>query len=260
MAGLRGQFRHAVQGRFHHGGQLHAGAAQFQAPLRDARHFHQIVDQVRHVRHLPAQHVAGPAQLRIVQLRQAQHFQHIAHGRQRIAQLVRQGRQELVLAPVGGRQPFVEFASLLARQLQLLFVFTPVAGDKDGDLVITHALVHAAHGVEQHRYGLPVALAHVEQNFRHAALHLHQRQPVRLVEHAPTDGQQVLQFLFPEHFRGAIAEPAAKGDVRLHDGAVGRAQQQAAGRVLEQATGLRQGRHRVAHYRCRPSRKRRMAR
>lgn len=148
--------------------------------------------------HLPAQHVAGPAQLRIIQLRQAQHFQHIAHGRQRIAQLVRQGRQELVLAPVGGRQLLVELASLLARQLQLLLVFAPVAGNKDGDLVITHALVHAAHGVEQHGDRLPLALAHVEQDFRHAALHLHQGEPVRLVEYAPADGQQVLQFLFSE--------------------------------------------------------------
>ena len=152
---------------------------------------------MRHVAYLPAQHVACPAQLRVVQLRQAQHFQHIAHRRERAAQLVCQRGEEFVLAPVGGRQLLVELAGLLARQLQLLLVFAPVAGDKDGDLVITHALVHAPHGIEQHGNRLPLALAHVEQDFRHAALHLHQRQPVRLVEHAPADGQQVLQFLFP---------------------------------------------------------------
>ena len=177
------------------------------------------------------------SQLRVVAAApDLEHFERIAHRRQRIAQLVRQGRQEFVLAPVGLCQLRIEGAGVAARQLQMLFVLAAVGGDEHGNLVVLRLAMPAPHGVEQHRYFFALALAHVEQHLGHAALHLHQRAPVGLVKHAPADGQQVRQGFFARPVRAGVAQPAAKRGIGPEDDAIGGAQQQAAGGVLEQGS------------------------
>ena len=79
--------------------------AQLELAARDARDVEQVVEQPRHVIDLAVDHVAAPtstaprsraAVLLIVR--------RVADRRERIAQLVRQRRQELVLAAIGRPQ------------------------------------------------------------------------------------------------------------------------------------------------------------
>src|SRR5205807_1451661 len=67
---------------------------------RDARHIEQVVDQSREVRELPLDHVARPAQLWVGYRLHAHELYGTQNRRQRIAQLVREHREELVLVAV----------------------------------------------------------------------------------------------------------------------------------------------------------------
>ena len=78
----------------------HRLALQRDHPARDARHVEQVVDQDHQVLDLAIDGVAGPGAVRLGQLLEAQQLHGGPDGRQRIAQLVRQHRQEFVLAPV----------------------------------------------------------------------------------------------------------------------------------------------------------------
>ena len=78
--------------------------AQLQRAVRDARDIQQIVEQQRHVLHLPLDHVVGPALLRVGGVFVARDGGGLANRRQRIAQLVRERREELVLAAIGLEQ------------------------------------------------------------------------------------------------------------------------------------------------------------
>ncbi len=73
---------------------------QLDLAQRDSGHFHQVVDQPRHVADLPIHHLQDtrPA---LAELRQPQHADRVADRRERIAQLMREHREERVLAPVG---------------------------------------------------------------------------------------------------------------------------------------------------------------
>ena len=66
----------------------------------DARDLQQVVDQPDHVVDLPVHDLERRLE-RSLGLRQRQRLQRVANRRERIAQLVRQRGQELVLAPVG---------------------------------------------------------------------------------------------------------------------------------------------------------------
>ena len=69
--------------------------------VRDARDIEQIVEQQRHVLHLALDHIVGPALLRVGGVLVARDGGGLADRRQRIAQLMRERREEFVLAAVG---------------------------------------------------------------------------------------------------------------------------------------------------------------
>ena len=69
--------------------------------LHDARDVQQVVDEPRHVIGLPADHIAGPVHRGLRDVVALHDVHGVADRRQRVAQLVGQHRQELVLAPVG---------------------------------------------------------------------------------------------------------------------------------------------------------------
>ncbi len=95
---------HGVGGARQDDRQVQPLAAHLDLAQRDARDIHQVVDQLLEVTHVPADHRDAPVALAL-QLRRARDGDGAADGRQRIAQLVREHRQELVLAPVGVDQP-----------------------------------------------------------------------------------------------------------------------------------------------------------
>ena len=68
--------------------------------LHDARNVEQVVDEPRHVVRLAADHVARPVHGRLRHIRALHDVHRVADGRERVAQLVRQHGEELVLAPV----------------------------------------------------------------------------------------------------------------------------------------------------------------
>ena len=68
--------------------------------LADARDVEQVLDQARQLRDLAVGDVGGPGQLRLGRREPADHLERGADRRERVAQLVREHRQELVLAPV----------------------------------------------------------------------------------------------------------------------------------------------------------------
>ena len=70
---------------------------QFDQAARDARDVQQVVDQLRHVAHLARDDVAGLQAQPLVHFGQAQELGRARDRRQRIAQFVRQHREELVL-------------------------------------------------------------------------------------------------------------------------------------------------------------------
>ena len=67
-------------------------------PVRDPRHVEKVVDQAAQLLDLAIEHVPRPFDLR--RIPGAQHVNGIGDRRQRIAELVREHRQELVLPPV----------------------------------------------------------------------------------------------------------------------------------------------------------------
>ena len=73
--------------------------------MRDARDVEQVVDQAHQVPHLPLHRLHGALDPLRPRLRPrpdgAQKVQRADDGRERVAQLVRQQREELVLAPIG---------------------------------------------------------------------------------------------------------------------------------------------------------------
>ena len=84
----------------HHAVQRHPLAAQRDLAAGDARHVEQVVDEAGHLAHLALDHVARPARVGVARVAQAQDLERVGDGRERVAQLVRQRGQELVLAPV----------------------------------------------------------------------------------------------------------------------------------------------------------------
>ena len=84
----------------HQGGQVERLLAQQDLAARDARHVEQVVDQPGHVPDLAVHHVACRRGDRGTDARHLQDVQRIANGCQRIAQLVSEHGQELVLAAI----------------------------------------------------------------------------------------------------------------------------------------------------------------
>ncbi len=89
-------------------GEIQLLFAQFQAALRDARNVQQVVDEPHELLQLALEQLTRARGRGGVGLREPQNFDGIADGRERIAQLVSQGGEELVLAAMGVAQRFEE--------------------------------------------------------------------------------------------------------------------------------------------------------
>jgi hypothetical protein len=76
-------------------------APELHAVARDARDVHQVVDEPLHEAHLPVDDVPCELELRSLRPPQAQDLDGVPDGSEGIPQLVGEGGQELVLAPVG---------------------------------------------------------------------------------------------------------------------------------------------------------------
>ncbi len=85
-------------------------AAQLDGPARDPRDIQQVLDQARHLRHLAVHRLEQRLRSLGLDFLGAQHVNRGAHGCQRVAQLVGEGRQEFVLALVGLLDLLVEHA------------------------------------------------------------------------------------------------------------------------------------------------------
>src|ERR1700716_2145821 len=91
---------HGLHGARDQHGELGRLLGQVDSAARDARHIEQVVDQAREMRELPLDHVPRPAQLWIGNRLHAHELHCIENRRQRIAQLVREHREKLVLVAV----------------------------------------------------------------------------------------------------------------------------------------------------------------
>jgi hypothetical protein len=109
-----GRRAHRVQRRLHHGGQLHRLHVQAHPPGDDARDVQQIIDDLRLGPGAALHRLQGPRLLVRGQRGGAQDAGPPEDGRERGAQLVRDGGEELVLGAVGLLGPI----SLLACQLE----------------------------------------------------------------------------------------------------------------------------------------------
>ena len=85
----------------------------------DARDIQQIVDQARELRRLALDDLLRAARVLSVLRRVVEDVEAGADGRERVAELVRQHRHELVLAPVGLLEPGVGRLQRLHGQLPL---------------------------------------------------------------------------------------------------------------------------------------------
>ncbi len=92
---------HAFAGLRDDRGKLLRRAPQLDAPLRDPRDVEQVVHQPRQMGHLTLHQVHRFFHLRIVGKFSCEDLARVADRCERIAQLVREHRQELVFAPVG---------------------------------------------------------------------------------------------------------------------------------------------------------------
>ena len=82
-------------------------------PARDARHLEQVVDEPDQVMDLPLHHRAGRQRARVVKgAGQLQDLEAVQDRRERIAQLVAERRQELVLAAIGAAQRLLVLEAL----------------------------------------------------------------------------------------------------------------------------------------------------
>src|SRR5207245_6616654 len=98
----------------------------------DARQVQQVVDQPAQVLRLPVDDVPFPLELGIGRSFDAKELDGIADGREWVAQLMRQNRQELVLAPVG----LCQLLDALAQPMFQLLAFRniPKMGGENGRL------------------------------------------------------------------------------------------------------------------------------
>jgi hypothetical protein len=104
LAGVVDGRARGLDGVIEHGAQHHAPLAHLQAPARDARDVEQIIDQAHQLAQLALHdvHRVG-GRSAVADLQQSQR---VANRRERVAQFVRKGGEEFVLAPIGVAQAF----------------------------------------------------------------------------------------------------------------------------------------------------------
>jgi hypothetical protein len=177
------------------------GARERHEPARDARDVEQVVDEARHVAYLAADDGAALAHPGFVQAADAQQVGGGADRRQRVAQLVRQHREEFVLAPVRGAQ-------LVLGRLAL----GDVAEERDEAAVRRRIGAHLAPDLGAVRHALAVLRGAGHAVAHHAAVHAPRLAVDRFGPHvpvvAPDGGGRI-------HVRDAQA-----GGIHLQDGPV----------------------------------------
>src|SRR4029079_8734156 len=100
MSGRVAERRDGFERARDYGSEIDAIAAQLELVARDARHIEQVISQPDQLLHLTLGNRERALAQRLVLAGTAQQFQGISYWRERIAQLVRQRRQELILPPV----------------------------------------------------------------------------------------------------------------------------------------------------------------
>ena len=80
-------------------------ASQLDAPLRDSRDIEQVIDEPNQNSHLPLHDADRPVRVRLSRSCAGQYFGCAANRCERIAQLMCEHREKLVLLPVRGLQP-----------------------------------------------------------------------------------------------------------------------------------------------------------
>ncbi len=118
MAGLVDQRPVRLDGTADDGGDFHGLQPQLDSAGGDPRDLQQVVDEPHHVIDLPLQHFQHAIGSRVVAARQPQDIERIADRRQRIAELVGQRRQKLVLAAVSLKEGLLKpLASVMSRAI-----------------------------------------------------------------------------------------------------------------------------------------------
>ena len=104
MTGGVGERPHRLDRLFDHRMQVHWTLAQLEAVVGDPIEVEEVVHETHQLLQLPLHRRQGHRANVGVALGALEHFEHVAERGQRIAQFVRQRRQEFVLLAVGGRQ------------------------------------------------------------------------------------------------------------------------------------------------------------
>jgi hypothetical protein len=143
--------------------------------------------------------------------------------------------------------------STLSGPHQLAFVLVAITGDVSGDLVHDHPALGPAQRVHHDGDGGPGAIDDLQLHLGDRALHLQQRRPVRLMEDAAADGEQILKSALADQLFGGIAEPLAEEAVDPAEGTIGARLQQAAGGGVQNLEYRRRERRIVGRFRQRPS-------
>ena len=195
--------------------------AQLQRAVRDARHVEQIVEQQRHVLHLALDHVVGPALLRVGGVFVARDGRGLPDRRQRIAQLMRKRREELVLATVG------------LDEMALLQLALRDVGEPDREIPIERRGDDVVPGLVAVGLGLPLDVAYFV---------FLQRLDVQLEARAIVPGaRQGLGHRASDEFRRLAAHDVRRGRVEEHPAEI----DDLAGRVADRARTSRRERPRT---------------
>ena len=107
-----------LHGSGDHGGDFDRLLPKVDLATHDSRDVEQIVDQANQVMYLPFHHVPRLLQCRSIDPRDLQYLEGVADRGERVAQLVREGREELVLATVGLGQLLTRTRSSSSRRLR----------------------------------------------------------------------------------------------------------------------------------------------
>nr|WP_253262390.1 hypothetical protein [Ramlibacter montanisoli] len=115
-----------------------------------------------------------------------------------------------------------------------------VLGEEHGHVQQRGVLPGPLGDVHHHRDRAAVVAAQLQLHFRHRGLQAQQRLQVGLPEDAPAHGQQLVQPQLADQVVAIEPEQAAQRGIGLEDAAVGRGQQQPAGRLFVQRIRRRQ--------------------
>ena len=122
---------HRIDGALRHGAQVQRRVLQMNRAPRDARDVEQVVHQAREMQHLALDDGTRPLDCLVRRVAKPYHLGGGADRRQRIAQFMRQRRQELVLLAVGFAQLFVGGVQRLFGKPHVSDVMRDMAGAVD---------------------------------------------------------------------------------------------------------------------------------